>query len=148
MYYNNDIRETFVIGFLNPILLLPRQEYDRQVLPFIFLHECNHIRHRDTLYKLFMLIMQSLMWFQPLMYLLKAVSFMDVEVACDEAVVEGKDKEARKAYGMAYMPTEKDGVLTLYVGMEDYSEYGGTKAKYVSTDDGATWRYCGLVLRQ
>ena len=103
LYYNKDIRDPFVIGFREPILLLPKQEYERQVLPFIFLHECNHIRHRDTLYKLFMLCMQSLMWFQPLMYLLKAVSFMDIEVACDEAVIEGKDMEARKAYGMALL---------------------------------------------
>ena len=51
-------------------------------------------------------------------------------------------------HGMAYMPVKKDGVLTLYVGMEDYSEYGGTKAKYESPDDGATWKYCGLVLRK
>ena len=112
LYYNNDIREPFVIGFQEPILLLPKQEYEQQVLHFIFLHECNHIRNRDTLYKLFMLIMQSLMWFQPLMYLLKAVSFMDIEVACDEAVVEGKDKEARKAYGMALIDSLEKGRST------------------------------------
>ena len=109
LYYNNDIREPFVIGFREPILLLPRQEYGQQVLPFIFLHECNHIRHRDTLYKLFMIFMQSLMWFQPLMYLLKAVSFLDIEVACDEAVVEGKDMEERKAYGMALINSLEKG---------------------------------------
>ena len=109
LYYNNDIREPFVIGFRKPILLLPKQEYERQVLPFIFLHECNHIRHRDTLYKLFMLCMQSLMWFQPLMYLLKAVSFLDIEVACDEAVIEGKDMEARKAYGLALLDSLQRG---------------------------------------
>ena len=109
LYYNNDIREPFVIGFRDPILLLPKQEYEQQVLPFIFLHECNHIRHRDTLYKLFMLFMQSLMWFQPLMYLLKAVSFLDIEVACDEAVIEGKDMEARKAYGLALISSLEKG---------------------------------------
>ena len=109
LYYNNDIREPFVIGFREPILLLPKQEYEQQVLPFIFLHECNHIRHRDTLYKLFMLFMQSLMWFQPLMYLLKAVSFLDIEVACDEAVIEGKDMEARKAYGLALINSLEKG---------------------------------------
>lgn len=109
LYYNNDIREPFVIGFRKPILLLPKQEYGQKVLPFIFLHECNHILHRDTLYKLFMLFMQSLMWFQPLMYLLKAVSFLDIEVACDEAVIEGKDMEARKAYGMALLDSLQKG---------------------------------------
>ena len=109
LYYNNDIREPFVMGFGRPVLLLPRQEYEREVLPLIFLHECYHIRHRDTLYKLFMLLMQSLLWFQPLMYLLKAVSFMDIEVACDEAVIEGKDMEARKAYGMALLNSLQKG---------------------------------------
>lgn len=109
LYYNTVIREPFVIGFREPILLLPKQEYDQQVLPFIFLHECNHIRHKDTLYKLFMLFMQSLMWFQPLMYLLKVVSFMDIEMACDEAVVEGRDMEARKAYGMALLDSLQKG---------------------------------------
>ena len=109
LYYNNDIREPFVIGFREPILLLPKQEYERQVLPFIFLHECNHIRNRDTLYKLFMLFMQSLMWFQPLMYLLKAVSYMDIEVACDEAVIEGRDMEARKAYGITLLDSLEKG---------------------------------------
>ena len=56
--------------------------------------------------------------------------------------------DVQNYYGMAYMPEEKDGVLTLYVGMEEYSEYGGTKAKYVSDDEGITWEYQGLVLRK
>lgn len=103
LYYNSGIREPFVMGFGKPILLLPTQEYDREVLSLIFLHECYHIRHRDTLYKLFMIFMQSLLWFHPLIYLPKALSFRDIEVACDEAVIEGKDREARKAYGMALL---------------------------------------------
>ena len=65
------------------------------MLKLIFLHECRHIRQRDTLYKLFWLAMQSLLWFQPLIYLLAALGNRDVEVACDEAVVEGRDMEVR-----------------------------------------------------
>ncbi len=65
------------------------------MLKLIFLHECRHIRQRDTLYKLFWLAMQSLLWFQPLIYLLAALGSRDVEVACDEAVVEGRDMEVR-----------------------------------------------------
>ena len=38
--------------------------------------------------------------------------------------------------------------ISLYVGMEDYSKYGGEKAKYESTDQGNTWEYKGLVLRK
>ena len=103
LYRSGEVREPFLIGFKEPILILPDREYNALVLHFIFLHECYHMRHRDMLYKLFMLFIQSLLWFQPLIYLLKAISYQDVEVACDEAVVEGKDISARKEYGYALL---------------------------------------------
>ncbi|MDE7428868.1 MAG: M56 family metallopeptidase, partial [Lachnospiraceae bacterium] len=103
LYRSGEVREPFLIGFKEPILILPDREYNAHVLHFIFLHECYHMRHRDMLYKLFMLFIQSLLWFQPLVYLLKAISYQDVEVACDEAVVEGKDISARKEYGYALL---------------------------------------------
>ena len=107
LYRSEEVREPFLIGFKEPILILPEKEYSAQVLHFIFLHECTHMRYRDMLYKLFMLFIQSLLWFQPLMYLLKAISYRDVEVACDEAVVEGKDISARKEYGYALLESLK-----------------------------------------
>ena len=103
LYRSREVREPFLIGFREPVLILPDREYSTQVMHFIFLHECYHMRHRDMLYKLFMLFIQSLLWFQPLIYLLKAISYQDVEVACDEAVVEGKDISARKEYGYALL---------------------------------------------
>lgn len=103
LYRSGEVREPFLIGFREPVLILPDREYSAQVLHFIFLHECYHMRHRDMLYKLFMLFIQSLLWFQPLIYLLKAISYQDVEVACDEAVVEGKDISARQEYGYALL---------------------------------------------
>lgn len=103
LYGSRAVREPFVIGFREPILILPEKEYSGRALHFIFLHECYHIRNRDTLYKLFFLLMQSLLWFQPLIYLLKAVGYRDVEVACDEAVVEGRDMAERKEYGNALL---------------------------------------------
>lgn len=97
------------MGFRRPILLLPEKEYSENVLKFIFLHECHHIRQKDTLYKLFWVLMQSLLWFQPLIYLLAALGNRDVEVACDEAVVEGRDMEARKEYGYALLECLRQG---------------------------------------
>ncbi|MBD5458171.1 MAG: M56 family metallopeptidase [Lachnospiraceae bacterium] len=103
LYGSKEVREPFIIGFKEPILILPEKEYSERVLHFIFLHECYHMRHKDTFYKLFMLLIQSFLWFQPLMYLLKAVGYRDVEVACDEAVVEGRDMSERKEYGYALL---------------------------------------------
>ncbi len=109
LYRSKEAREPFLIGFRKPILIVPDREYRAQVLHFIFLHECTHMRHRDMLYKLFMLFMQSLLWFQPLMYLIKAVSYRDVEVACDEAVVAGKDLSDREEYAHALLECIKMG---------------------------------------
>ena len=109
LYRAPGIQEPFVMGFRRPILLLPEKEYSENVLKFIFLHECHHIRQKDTLYKLFWVLMQSLLWFQPLIYLLAALGNRDVEVACDEAVVEGRDMEARKEYGYALLECLRQG---------------------------------------
>ena len=51
-------------------------------------------------------------------------------------------------YCMAYAPEEKDGILCVYIGMEDYSEYGWTKVKYESNHEGKTWEYRGIVIRK
>lgn len=109
LYRSKEAREPFLIGFREPVLIIPDRDYSGQVLHFIFLHECTHMRHKDMLYKLFMLFMQSLLWFQPFIYLLKVVSYRDVEVACDEAVVEGKDISAREEYAQALLECIKMG---------------------------------------
>ncbi|MDE7428514.1 MAG: hypothetical protein K2N00_04470, partial [Lachnospiraceae bacterium] len=56
--------------------------------------------------------------------------------------------DAPEYYSIAYAPEVHGDILCLYVGMEDYSEYGGTKAKYESADEGRTWEYKGLVVRK
>ncbi len=104
LYCSKEAEEPFVAGYRKPILVLPEtQSCSEEVLHFILLHECCHLKSRDTIYKYYLLAVQCLMWFQPLMYLLRALAFRDVEVACDEAVVEGRDIQARKAYGNALL---------------------------------------------
>lgn len=58
--------------------------------------------------------------------------------------------EKKEYYSMAYPPEyDRDtGILKLYVGMEEYSELGGTKCRYHSENLGATWTYDGLFVRE
>ena len=53
-----------------------------------------------------------------------------------------------EGYCTVYAPELQGEALALYVGMEDYSEYGGKKAKYKSRDQGRTWEYKGFVIRK
>ena len=49
---------------------------------------------------------------------------------------------------MAYPPEQKEDRLCVYLGMEEYSELGGTRLRYESEDLGKTWSYTGEVRRQ
>ena len=98
MYVCDGMSSPFVMGFRQPILFAPREAL-REDGYLMFLHECVHMKHRDTQYKLFLLVMNRLLWFQPLAYLARHLGFRDVEVDCDETVVEGKSEEERLSYG-------------------------------------------------
>lgn len=104
IFYSGDVASPFVLGFRKPLLLLPGRggemdEADRGNLELIFRHECIHVKQKDTLYKLFMLICNCLLWFQPLAYVVRYLSYRDIEIACDEAAVSGRSDEERARYG-------------------------------------------------
>lgn len=79
-------------------MLVPEGEYTWAELRMVFLHECTHIRKKDLWYKLIFTAAACILWFQPLLYLLKAAAYRDLEIACDQNVVEGKPEADRKAY--------------------------------------------------
>lgn len=99
LYRNKEIFTPFVIGFRKPVLMIPKKKDNKASLTFIFEHECQHMKVHDNRYKLFLVISQCLLWYQPLVYLVKCAAIQDIEVACDEAVVTGKSMEERYAYG-------------------------------------------------
>ena len=56
--------------------------------------------------------------------------------------------EYAESYTVYYPSEIQDGKLVLYLGMEEYSELGGTKLRYESEDLGQTWVYTGIVYRR
>lgn len=78
-------------------------------LELVLRHECIHIKQRDTWYKLLMLVCNCLLWFQPAAYLIRYVSYRDIEIACDEAAVQGRSREERVRYGQFLIDNLKRG---------------------------------------
>lgn len=128
VYKNSGIAEPFVLGFYQPIILLPEwacslavegtasdladktmeepkkcgaalPEQGKEMIDVLLLHECVHIRHKDTWYKLFLFLCNAICWYNPLAYLIRSISGRDIEIDCDETVVSGCGKEERAAYG-------------------------------------------------
>ena len=80
-----------VAGIYNPILLIPDtllKEYNPEEQKAIFLHELMHIKRRDCLYGLLQKFIQSLFFFQPLVWRLNRELNLEREHICDQKVTE------------------------------------------------------------
>ena len=87
-----------VLGFLRPVLVLPKEEYSREESFYILKHELIHLRRHDVLVKFLLLLARDFHWFNPVIYLMQREAVVDMEIACDEAVVRGESFDQRKAY--------------------------------------------------
>lgn len=92
-----------VLGFIKPLLVLPNNQYNTQDLKIILRHELIHVKRRDVWYKLLMAIAVSIHWFNPIVYLMEKSANRDLEISCDEELVDGKSMKYRKEYSEAIL---------------------------------------------
>ena len=93
-----NVSSPMIMGFLSPRLVLPGEDYSEEAIRFILRHELTHYKRRDTFYKAFMLLVNSVHWFNPVIWLMRKLADSDLEVSCDSKVVSGADIEIRKLY--------------------------------------------------
>jgi len=88
-----------LVGNIHPTLLLPYGEYNPSDMELIFNHELIHYKRRDLWYKLALMVVQCLYWFNPAVFLMARQANKDIEDICDMLTVQGLSREARKCYG-------------------------------------------------
>lgn len=93
------IQSPMVIGWCNPVLYLASQEYTEDELYYIFLHELIHVKKNHILIKFFFNMVNNIHWFNPFVYVMKKEVAKDIELLCDQEVVERINNEERKKYG-------------------------------------------------
>jgi bla regulator protein blaR1 len=90
--------EPGVFGILRPVLLLPAGIGDRltrEQLDAVVAHEMAHVRRRDNLTAAIHMVVETLLWFFPLLYWLRSRLVEEREQACDEQVLKlGGDPES------------------------------------------------------
>ena len=76
-------------GALWPLILLPEgaQDWDEQRLGAVLLHESAHVRRRDCVAKYLAQGVRSLLWWNPLAWMLVVRLIHEQELACDDAVL-------------------------------------------------------------
>lgn len=94
-----------LLGFLKPVLILPEAYYSREEMFFILKHELVHFKRKDTWIKLLFMLATAVHWFNPIVWLMQKEAAVDMELACDERVVQGAGIETRKAYTETLLST-------------------------------------------
>lgn len=94
-----------ILGILKPVLVLPKERYSREELFFILRHELVHLKRKDLQSKFLFMMAGALHWFNPVVWLMQKEAAVDMELACDERVVQGTDLAGRKAYTETLLAT-------------------------------------------
>ena len=92
-----------IIGFWQPVLVLPGDGYTPEESYYILKHELIHLRRHDILVKFLLMLARDIHWFNPIVYLMQREAVVDMELACDEAVVRGASFDQREAYSETLM---------------------------------------------
>ena len=107
IYYVDNIISPFVLGFIRPRIYLPYSLNEKEQR-YILLHEQTHIKRYDYVLKLIAYIALCIHWFNPLVWFAFNEFSKDLEMSCDEAVIQtmGEDIRADYASSLLSLATE------------------------------------------
>ena len=96
------IETAFVLGFIKPKIYIPTgmsQETRQQILA----HERTHLDKGDHWIKMLGFLALAVHWFNPLVWVSYILLCKDIEMACDERVVQFMELHERKSYSSALL---------------------------------------------
>lgn len=91
-----------LFGIFRPRLLVPTEmleQLDERELRLVFLHELTHLKRGDVLVNWAVILLRSVHWFNPLVWLAFKKLRADQELACDAAVMSLLGEPERRLYG-------------------------------------------------
>lgn len=98
----DDIDTPFLLGFLNPQIYLPSDIEETQ-MSYVIRHELVHLKRHDYLWKAVAYIILLIHWFNPFVWVAYFLFCKDIELSCDEKVVQRFRQTERKAYANALL---------------------------------------------
>ena len=97
-------RAPLTFGVFRPTVLLPDDlPAGQPQFQLVLAHELAHIRRRDCLRKLLLIVCLCLYWWNPLVWLMVRLANRDMELACDEAVLRALGPACKKSYALALL---------------------------------------------
>ncbi len=87
----------FILGIFRPRIILPSSIGPKDA-EHVIAHEQAHIKRLDHIWKPLGFVLLSFYWFNPVLWIAYIYLCKDIELACDERVIQKMDAESLKAY--------------------------------------------------
>lgn len=97
------LKVPMLAGLLRPAVLLPQGSMTGEELGCSLLHELTHYRRRDIWLKTLAMWVNTVYWFDPLMWYMVRLVERDTELACDEDALRALPPEAYAVYGQTIL---------------------------------------------
>lgn len=97
------------VGGKGQVVFLPSRTFREENLRLIFRHELHHLQRLDVDAKVCMAFCTALCWFNPLVWIAARRAGADLELSCDEIVMEGAGETERRRYAELLLDTAGDG---------------------------------------
>lgn len=98
-----DIGTPMATGLFTPVITIPTEDFDTNILKMIFCHELMHHKHKDLYIKGISFVALALHWFNPVIYMLHRELNRDCELSCDFQVIKNMNNDEKKYYGLAIL---------------------------------------------
>jgi beta-lactamase regulating signal transducer with metallopeptidase domain len=101
--YYDGINSPFGTGVIKPYIVIRKNCYNATELKLILKHELIHFKKYDLLYKIGLILVKIVYWFNPLVYMMCKLVDSDCELACDESLLKNLGLEERKLYAFTFI---------------------------------------------
>ena len=125
IWQSDAVSSPLVYGVIKPKIYVPFN-MEPEKMQYAILHEKEHIRRGDHIWKLLAHFILILNWYNPLIWIAYKKFSDDMEMACDERVARGLNDEERKCYALTLMDCSTSRYVSLgkslYFGKENIKE--------------------------
>ncbi len=90
----------FIFGVICPCIYLP-SDMKEQDIAFVLAHEKAHLKRRDHWWKTLGFLLLAVYWFNPFLWIAYILLCKDIELACDEKVINEMGADSKKSYSEA-----------------------------------------------
>lgn len=102
IYECDHLPTPFVLGIVKQCIYIPFHLTSEEQ-KYILMHEQYHIRRNDPWIKLGAFVLCILYWFHPLIWISYFCMIRDMEMSCDEYVLQNSSSDIRKAYSRSLL---------------------------------------------